>query len=110
MSFPYVHELETRTLLSEYQGKKDARTLKSWCDEGGYQRVRKVIEMSPETITDVVKESGFEVEVEQGSLRALSGVSCRKKMVNLITYAAMRTNRNREHLKIEKLFVGLHIF
>ena len=59
MSFPYVHELETRTLLSEYQGKKDARTLKSWCDEGGYQRVRKAIEMSPETITDVVKESGL---------------------------------------------------
>ena len=59
MSFPYVHELETRTLLSEYQGKKDARTLKSWRDEGGYQRVRKAIDMSPETITDVVKESGL---------------------------------------------------
>jgi NADH-quinone oxidoreductase subunit F len=59
MSFPYTHELETTTLLSKHQGERDARTLKGWCDRGGYDRIRKAIDMSPETITDVVKESGL---------------------------------------------------
>ena len=59
MSFPHTHELETTTLLSQYQGDEAARTLSGWRDRGGYDRLRKAIEMSPDEITEVVKGSGL---------------------------------------------------
>ncbi|MFV1985801.1 MAG: NADH-quinone oxidoreductase subunit NuoF [Gemmatimonadota bacterium] len=59
MSFPHVHDLETRTLLSEFHGDEKARTLAGWIESGGYERLRTATGMAADEITDVVKDSGL---------------------------------------------------
>jgi NADH-quinone oxidoreductase subunit F len=59
MSFPHTHDLETRTLLSEFHGNADARTLEGWTAAGGYDRLRQAVSMEPDDITSVVKDSGL---------------------------------------------------
>lgn len=59
MSFPHGHELETTTLLSRYQGDPEARRLEAWLERGGYEGLRKALDMEPDEITALVKDSGL---------------------------------------------------
>ncbi|WP_423929554.1 NADH-quinone oxidoreductase subunit NuoF [Candidatus Palauibacter sp.] len=59
MSFPHLSELETTTPLSRHQGEAEARTLDGWRAVGGYEALRKSLDMAPDEITDVVKASGL---------------------------------------------------
>ena len=59
MSWPHRHERETTTLLSEHQGREEARSLEGWQELGGYQALRRAVEMEPDEITEVVKDSGL---------------------------------------------------
>jgi NADH-quinone oxidoreductase subunit F len=59
MGFPHSHDRETTTLLSQYIGDPEARTLSGWLERGGYESLRKALQMTPDEITTVVKESGL---------------------------------------------------
>lgn len=59
MGFPHGHDRETTTLLSRHFGDAGARSLETWLGYGGYEALRKALEMTPEEITSVVKESGL---------------------------------------------------
>jgi NADH-quinone oxidoreductase subunit F len=59
MSWPHRHERETTTLLSEHQGREEARSLEGWLELGGYEGLRRAVEMEPDEITGVVKDSGL---------------------------------------------------
>jgi len=59
VSWPHRHDRETVTLLSRHQGDEEARTLDGWLERDGYEALRKAVEMEPDEITDVVKESGL---------------------------------------------------
>jgi NADH-quinone oxidoreductase subunit F len=58
MAYPYRHERETR-VLSEHFGDPEARTLAGWQKRGGYAGLRKALEIGPDSVIDVVKESGL---------------------------------------------------
>jgi NADH-quinone oxidoreductase subunit F len=58
VAYPYRHERETR-VLSEYLGDPAARTLHGWRERGGYRALQRALQMSPEAVTDVVKQSGL---------------------------------------------------
>ena len=59
MSWPHRHERETTTLLSEHQGREEARSLEGWRELGGYEGLHRALEMEPDEITGVVKDSGL---------------------------------------------------
>ena len=59
MGYPHSHGLETTTLLSRYIGDPEAQTLGGWLERGGYETLRKALEMSPDDITTIVKDSGL---------------------------------------------------
>jgi NADH-quinone oxidoreductase subunit F len=58
MAYPYEHPRETR-MLSKHFGDKDAARLDGWIERGGYVALKKALAMSPEQITQVVKDSGL---------------------------------------------------
>ncbi|MYH10009.1 MAG: hypothetical protein F4143_07805, partial [Gemmatimonadales bacterium] len=58
-SFPHGSDLETTTRLSRHQGEAEARTLEGWRALGGYEALRRSLDMSPAEITEVVKASGL---------------------------------------------------
>ncbi|MCI0434706.1 MAG: NADH-quinone oxidoreductase subunit NuoF [Gemmatimonadetes bacterium] len=58
MAYPWRHERETR-VLSEYFGDPAARTLYGWKQRGGYSALRKALGMSPDAVTDEVRNSGL---------------------------------------------------
>ncbi|MBX6362342.1 MAG: NADH-quinone oxidoreductase subunit NuoF [Gemmatimonadetes bacterium] len=58
MAYPFRHEKETR-ILSEYFGDPEARTLDGWKKRGGYQALRKAIEMGRDAVIEEVKASGL---------------------------------------------------
>ena len=59
MGYPYSHDLEVGTPLSRHFGDERARTLEGWKELGGYATLPKALEMEPDAITDVVKNSGL---------------------------------------------------
>jgi NADH-quinone oxidoreductase subunit F len=59
MAYPYRDDRETTTILSRHMGEPEARSLSGWLERGGYEAVRKAVQMEPDEITDVVKESGL---------------------------------------------------
>ena len=59
MGYPYSHDLEVGTLLSRHFGDAKARTLEDWQELGGYATLPKALEMEPDAITEVVKDSGL---------------------------------------------------
>ena len=59
MGYPYSHDLEVNTLLSRHFGDESARTLEGWKKLGGYASLPKALEMDPDDITAVVKDSGL---------------------------------------------------
>jgi NADH-quinone oxidoreductase subunit F len=58
MAYPYRHESETR-ILSEYFGDPAARTFAGWRQRGGYEGLKKALELGREGGIDVVKASGL---------------------------------------------------
>ena len=58
MGYPYSHEKEV-PILSKYFGDPEARTLDGWKARGGYQALKKALEMTPEQVVDTVKDSGL---------------------------------------------------
>lgn len=59
MAYPYRDDRETTTILSRHMGEPEARSLSGWLERGGYEALRKAVQMEPDEITDVVKESGL---------------------------------------------------
>ncbi len=59
MGYPHSHELEVETLLSRHFGDPEARRLEVWTKKGGYEALRKAVGMTPDEITEVVKDSGL---------------------------------------------------
>jgi NADH-quinone oxidoreductase subunit F len=59
MGYPHSHDSETTTLLSRYVGDPEAKSLDGWLERGGYRTLRDSLEMSPDDITTIVKESGL---------------------------------------------------
>jgi NADH-quinone oxidoreductase subunit F len=59
MGYPHhPHQRET-TVLSQYFGDAEARTLDGWKKRGGYKALEKALGMAPTDIINVVKESGL---------------------------------------------------
>jgi NADH-quinone oxidoreductase subunit F len=58
MAYPYRDERETR-ILSAHFGEPDARTLAGWQRRDGYEALRQALGMSPEQVTDIVKNSAL---------------------------------------------------
>ena len=46
MGYPYSHDLEVNTLLSQHFGDESARTLEGWKVLGGYASLPKALEMA----------------------------------------------------------------
>ncbi len=59
MAYPYRDDRETTTILSRHMGEPEARSLSGWLERGGYEALRKAVQMEPDEITEVVKESGL---------------------------------------------------
>jgi NADH-quinone oxidoreductase subunit F len=59
VSWPHRHDRETVTRLSRFQGEEDAATLEGWLERDGYEALRKAVEMQPDEIVQVVKDSGL---------------------------------------------------
>ena len=58
MGYPYSHPKEV-PILSKYFGDPEARTLSGWKARGGYEALRKALNMSPEDVVETVKASGL---------------------------------------------------
>ncbi len=58
MAYPYRHEKEVR-ILSEYFGDPAARTLQGWRERGGYEGLKKALELGPDEVIEEVKKSGL---------------------------------------------------
>jgi NADH-quinone oxidoreductase subunit F len=58
MAYPYEHPRETR-VLSKYFGDKDAIAIDGWIERGGYMAVDRALEMAPDDVIQVVKDSGL---------------------------------------------------
>jgi len=58
MAYPYTHEKEVR-LLSRGWGDPASRTLEGWKALGGYEGLRKALEMSRDEVIGVVKDAGL---------------------------------------------------
>src|SRR6266550_4084176 len=59
MGYPHQpHQRET-TILTQYFGDADARTLAGWKKRGGYKALEKALGMAPADIVNVIKESGL---------------------------------------------------
>ena len=59
MAYPHAHPAETR-VLSKHFGEEGAIGIDGWIERGGYKAIEKVLgSMSPDEVTEVVKESGL---------------------------------------------------
>ncbi|MEX2527458.1 MAG: NADH-quinone oxidoreductase subunit NuoF [Gemmatimonadota bacterium] len=58
MGYPYSHSSEV-PLLSKHFGQPEARTLEGWKARGGYEGLRKALELGREQVIDAVKASGL---------------------------------------------------
>ncbi|HEX8695390.1 MAG TPA: NADH-quinone oxidoreductase subunit NuoF [Longimicrobium sp.] len=58
MAYPYSHPSEVR-LISKYFGDPEARTLQGWEQRGGYQALRKALQMDRAAVVQTVKDSGL---------------------------------------------------
>tara|TARA_Y100000590_G_scaffold468006_1_gene648968 strand:- start:5369 stop:6661 length:1293 start_codon:yes stop_codon:yes gene_type:complete len=58
MGYPYSHDQEV-PIISKYLGDPEARTLEGWKARGGYQALEKALEISPEDVIEIVKDSGL---------------------------------------------------
>ena len=51
MGYPHSHELEVGTILSRHFGDPKARDLTTWLTYGGYEGLKKALDMEPAEIT-----------------------------------------------------------
>jgi NADH-quinone oxidoreductase subunit F len=58
MAYPHEHPHETR-LLSKHFGDEDAVRIDAWIERGGYAALKKGLEMTPDEVTQVVKDAGL---------------------------------------------------
>jgi NADH-quinone oxidoreductase subunit F len=58
MAYPYRHERET-LVLSRHFGEPEARTLEGWRARGGYQALKRALEIGPAEVIEIVKGSGL---------------------------------------------------
>jgi len=58
VAYPYAHEKEVR-VLSKHFGEPEARTVEGWKARGGYEALKKALEMSPDEVIEIVKNSGL---------------------------------------------------
>jgi NADH-quinone oxidoreductase subunit F len=58
MAYPYRHDKEVR-ILSAHFGDPEARTLEGWRARGGYEALKKALEMGPDAVIEEVKKSGL---------------------------------------------------
>jgi NADH-quinone oxidoreductase subunit F len=58
VGYPYSHEKEV-SIISKHFGEPEARTLSGWKARGGYEGLKKALEMSPAEVIDEVKASGL---------------------------------------------------
>src|ERR671934_1500586 len=59
MGFPHQPHPRETTVLSQYFGDPEARTLAGWKKRGGYKALEKALGMAQGDIVNVVKESGL---------------------------------------------------
>ena len=59
MGYPHPSDPRETVVLSQYFGDAEARTYQGWVKRGGYQALRKALEMGPEQIIDTIKNSGL---------------------------------------------------
>jgi len=58
MAYPYRHEKETR-VLSAHFGDPEARTFAGWRARGGYEGLKKALELGRDEVIEIVKASGL---------------------------------------------------
>ena len=58
MGYPYSHASEV-SIISKHFGDPDARTLEGWKKRGGYEGLQKALQMGPEEVIGLVKDSGL---------------------------------------------------
>ena len=58
MAYPYVSDHEVR-VLSAHFGDPSQRRIETYVERGGYQALKKALEMGPDEVTEVVKASGL---------------------------------------------------
>jgi NADH-quinone oxidoreductase subunit F len=59
VGFPHKPHARETVVLSKYFGDAEARSLKGWKKRGGYEMLEKALGMSPDAVTDEVKNSGL---------------------------------------------------
>ncbi|MFN2398720.1 MAG: NADH-quinone oxidoreductase subunit NuoF [Gemmatimonadaceae bacterium] len=59
MGFPHAPHPKETTLLSQYFGDAEARSLAGWKRRGGYKALEQALGMDPAAIVNVVKDSGL---------------------------------------------------
>ena len=58
MAYPYVSDHEVR-IVSKYFGDPKQRRVETYVERGGYQALKKALEMGPQGVIDEVKGSGL---------------------------------------------------
>jgi NADH-quinone oxidoreductase subunit F len=59
MGYPHKPHPRETTVLSQFFGDPEARTLNGWKKRGGYQAFERALGMAPADIVNIVKESGL---------------------------------------------------
>ncbi len=59
MGFPHASHPRETVVLSRYFGDAGARSYRGWVERGGYAALRQALDMAPDEVTAVVKESGL---------------------------------------------------
>ncbi len=59
MGFPHQPHPKETVVLSEYFGDAAARSYDGWIERGGYEALKRVLEMGPADVIEIVKASGL---------------------------------------------------
>ena len=59
MGYPHPSHPRETVVLSRYFGDADARSYRGWVGRGGYAGLKQALGMTPDEVTNVVKESGL---------------------------------------------------
>ena len=59
MGYPHPSHPRETVVLSRYFGDADARSYRGWVARGGYAALKTALDMAPDAVTGVVKESGL---------------------------------------------------
>ncbi|MFL5521434.1 MAG: NADH-quinone oxidoreductase subunit F, partial [Gemmatimonadales bacterium] len=59
MGYPHPSHPRETVVLSKHFGDPAARTYQGWVQRGGYQAIRKALELGREPLIELVKQSGL---------------------------------------------------